>query len=90
MKKHEWRARARQWEGEAAVLRRHLEAAELDLTTARAWATDAENRLDAMASEQVRVEAQFRNILTALGRDNFHYTANSLNKARRICRGELD
>lgn len=80
--KHEWKAKAKQQQNEAGVLRRHLEAADLQVDAAEA-------AVALLESERVRLKAQIRNVLTALGRSDAPPPA-AITKARRICRGELD
>jgi len=77
----EWRARYR-----ALVVEK--EVVDEELAAARAWAADAEVRADGLESEQLRLAAQFRNILTALGRSDAP-SPGQVSKARRICREEL-
>lgn len=91
----QWRARARQWEGEAAVLRRHLEAAEAQLAAAEVETGITEGLLvslqdaeGALRSEITRKGVQFRNVLNALG-NAAEPTADKVAKAKRICRDEL-
>ncbi len=80
--KHEWKARAKAATSEANVLRRHLEAADLQTDAAEA-------SVALLESEVLRKATRFRLVLTALGRSDAPPPA-AITKARRICREELD